>query len=155
MIWIAELAMAASLMQQGLTGETAPDFSLQDLNDRQVSLKALRGRVVVLHFWATYWPECYADMTELERLSRELKGRGVAVLGINVGQLPRLVREFVRKKALTYPQLVNARGELVLAYQATDAPTLVVVGKDGKVVEYLHEAQGEERLKAALAKALE
>jgi peroxiredoxin len=154
------LVVAASLLlpaanQSNLVGEQAPDFSLQGLDGKEVSLKSLRGRIVVLHFWATYWESCYADMGHLDKLHREFKNQGVVVFGINVGQLPRVVREFMRKRGYTYPQLVNARGELILSYQATDAPRVVIIGKDGKIANQLVEEQGEEGLRSALRKAMQ
>ncbi len=154
------LVVAACLLppaagQPSLVGEQAPDFSLQGLDGKEVSLKSLRGHTVVLHFWATYWESCYADMGHLDKLYREFKNQGVIVFGVNVGQLPRVVRDFIKKRGYTYPQLVNARGELILSYQATDAPTVVIIGKDGKIVSYLAEEQGEEGLRSALKKALQ
>src|SRR5512134_1512218 len=141
--------------QQDLVGEPAPDFSLQGLDGKEVSLKSLRGRIVVLHFWATYWESCYDDMGHLDKLYREFKNQGVSIFGVNVGQLPRVVREFVRKRGYTYPQLVNARGELILSYQATDAPRVVIIGKDGKIAIHLAEEQGAEGLRSALRKVMQ
>jgi peroxiredoxin len=94
-------------------------------------------------------------MGRLDKLSREFKGQGVIVIGVNVGQMPSVVKEFVKKKGYTYPQLVGARGELILSYEATDAPTLVIIGKDGKIVNYLREERGEEGLRSALKAALQ
>jgi peroxiredoxin len=154
------LVVAACLLppvadQPSLVGAQAPDFSLQGLDGKEVSLKSLRGHTVVLHFWATYWESCYADMGHLDKLYREFKNQGVIVFGVNVGQLPRVVRDFIRKRGYTYPQLVNARGELILSYQATEAPTVVIIGKDGKIVNHLAEEQGEEGLRSALKKAMQ
>jgi peroxiredoxin len=98
--------------QSSLVGTEASDFTLRDLDGKEVSLKSLRGHVVVLHFWATYWESCYADMAYLDRVHRELKYQTLTILGINVGQLPRVIRGFIRKRGYTYPQLVNARGEV-------------------------------------------
>jgi peroxiredoxin len=94
-------------------------------------------------------------MGRLDKLSREFKSQGVVVLGVNVGQMPSVVKEFIKKKGFAYPQLVGARGELILSYDATDAPTLVIVGKDGKIVSYLREERGEEGLRSALKAALQ
>ena len=152
---VASLLLQPATDESGLVGKQAPDFSLQGLDGKEVSLKSLRGHTVVLHFWATYWASCYADMGRLDKLSREFKGQGVIVIGVNVGQMPSVVKEFVKKKGYTYPQLVGARGELILSYEATDAPTLVIVGKDGKIVNYLREERGEEGLRSALKAALE
>lgn len=155
MVALFGLVFAASLLppavdELSLVGEQAPDFSLQGLDGTEVSLKSLRGHVVVLHFWATYWESCYADMGHLDQLHREFKNQGVVVLGVNVGQLPRVVRQFIKKRGYTYPQLINARGELILKYQATDAPTVVIIGKDGRIVSHLQEEQGEKNLRSTL-----
>ena len=151
---VATSLFSARAQEAGLVGAQAPEFSLQALDGKTVSLKSLRGHTVVLHFWATYWESCYADMGHLDKLSREFKSQGVVVLGVNVGQLPRVVREFVKKRGYTYPQLVNARGELILSYQATDVPTVVIIDKDGRIVDHLTEEQGAESLRSALKKAL-
>jgi peroxiredoxin len=127
---------------------------LRSLDGKEVSLKSLRGRIVVLHFWATYWESCYADMAHLEKLYREFKNQGLVILGINVGQLSRVVGGFIRKRGYTYPQLVNARGELILSYQATDAPTVVIINKNGQIVSHLREELGDEALRSALKKAM-
>ena len=160
MFGLMGLVLAASWFspaaaQPDLVGAEAPAFTLQGLDGKEVSLKSLRGHIVVLHFWATYWESCYADMGHLEKLYREFKSQGVVILGVNVGQLARVVRDFVKKKGYTYPQLVNARGELILSYQATDAPRVVIIGKDGKIVNHLAEEQGTEGLRSALKKAMQ
>lgn len=54
-------------------------------------------------------------MGYLDKLSRGFKNQGVIVFGVNVGQLPRVVRDFIKKRGYTYPQLINARGELILS----------------------------------------
>jgi len=143
-----------SAEQTDLVGAQAPDFSLHSLEGTEISLKSLRGHVVVLHFWATYWQSCYADMGHVDQLYREFKNQGVIVLGVNVGQLPRVVQQFITKKGYKYPQLINARGELILQYQATDAPTVVVIGKDGRIASYRQYEQGEQKLRSTLEAVL-
>jgi peroxiredoxin len=154
------LVLAASLLapaadQPNLVGAQAPDFSLEGLDGKQVALKSLRGHTVVLYFWATYWESCGAVMGHLEKLNREFKNQDVVLLGINVGQLARVVRAFIKQRGYTFLQLVNARGELILSYQATDAPTVVIIAKDGKIVSHLSEEQDEEVLRSALKKAMQ
>ncbi len=152
--------MAASLVSLAaghpdLVGTEAPDFTLTTLDGKEVSLKAQRGHIVVLHFWATYWESCAAGMGNLDKLYREFKLKGVAFYGVNVGQLPRVVRDFVKTRGFAYPQLINARGELILKFEATDAPTVVIIGRDGKINSYMQDELREENLRSALKATME
>ena len=64
-------------------GAAAPDFTVQD-SDRRVSLNELRGRVVVLNFWATWCPPCVDEMPSLVQMQQRMKGKGVEVLAVSV-----------------------------------------------------------------------
>jgi len=64
-------------------GAAAPDFTVQD-SDRRVSLNELRGRVVVLNFWATWCPPCVDEMPSLVEMQQRMKGKGVEVLAVSV-----------------------------------------------------------------------
>ena len=63
------------------SGTKPPDFSGPTLDARQLSLTDLRGKVVVVNFWASWWLECRPEMPVLERLHRELASRGLAIIG--------------------------------------------------------------------------
>lgn len=64
-------------------GSVAPDFTLQD-TDRKISLSEMRGKVVVLNFWATWCPPCVDEMPSLVQMQQKMKGRGVEVLAVSV-----------------------------------------------------------------------
>jgi cytochrome c biogenesis protein CcmG/thiol:disulfide interchange protein DsbE len=64
-------------------GAAAPDFTVQD-SDRRVSLNELRGRVVVLNFWATWCPPCVDEMPSLVQMQQRMKTKGVEVLAVSV-----------------------------------------------------------------------
>jgi cytochrome c biogenesis protein CcmG, thiol:disulfide interchange protein DsbE len=64
-------------------GTTAPDFTIQDA-DRKVSLVQLRGKIVVLNFWATWCPPCVDEMPSLVQMQQKMKGKGVEVLAVSV-----------------------------------------------------------------------
>ncbi len=64
-------------------GSAAPDFSVQD-SDRKVSLAQLRGKIVVLNFWATWCPPCVDEMPSLVQMQQKMKGKGVEVLAVSV-----------------------------------------------------------------------
>ena len=122
----------------GLTvkvGDPAPDFKLTDLDGKEVTLASLKGKVVLLDFWATWCGPCVAAMPTMQKLHDEYQSKGVVVLGVNTWeQKPQAAKDYIAKKKYTYGCLLKG-DDLAKAYGVPGIPTLVVIGKDGKVVE--------------------
>jgi cytochrome c biogenesis protein CcmG, thiol:disulfide interchange protein DsbE len=76
-------------------GTAAPGFTVQD-SDRKVSLGELRGKVVVLNFWATWCPPCIDEMPSLVQMQQKLQGKGVEVLAISVDADQSAYRDFLK-----------------------------------------------------------
>ncbi len=140
--------------QPDLVGKKAPLFTLADLQGRKVSLASLRGKVVVLDFWATWCGPCRIEMPRVEKLHRELKSKGVVVLGVNVTEDARLVKRFLAKNPYTFPILLDTQGDAASKYNASAIPTLVVVGKDGTIQTYFQGVRDEEVLRGAVTAAM-
>jgi thiol-disulfide isomerase/thioredoxin len=114
-------------------GDAAPDFALKDLAGSEVSLASLKGKVVVLDFWATWCGPCKAAMPVIQKLHDEYASKGVAVLGVNTWeQKADAAKDYMASKKFTYGCLLKG-DDLAKAYGVTGIPTLVVIGKDGKV----------------------
>ena len=119
-------------------GGPAPDFSLPDLEGRRVRLSDYRGRVVLLHFWATWCPHCVKEMGLLEKSREEDTGKGLPpVVAINLGEPVRRVEKFARKLGLSYPVLLDRRGRVAQAYGVVGLPATIVVSAEGKVMKKL------------------
>src|SRR5688572_3718320 len=104
-------------------GIAAPAFMGPDLGGRQVELSSLRGKVVLLDFWATWCPPCVASMPHLQKLQDELGGRGLVVLGVN--QEPgreEQVKRFLDRQKLTFPSVVDP-GKIHVDYGVFSFPT--------------------------------
>jgi thiol-disulfide isomerase/thioredoxin len=115
-------------------GDAAPDFTLKDLAGTEVSLASLKGKVIVLDFWATWCGPCKAAMPVIQKLHDDYAAKGVAVLGVNTWeQNQKAVKNYIESKKYTYPCLLDG-DKLAEAYGVPGIPTLVVIGKDGKVV---------------------
>jgi len=134
-------------------GRDAPPFSLLDLNGRQVTLAALRGKVLVLDFWATWCGPCIAEMPTLETIEAEYKAKGVELWGVS-SEEPSVVRKWLRQNHKTLETLVDAEGDTSEEYHVEGIPALVVIGRDGKICSYYIGNQTEQSLRAAIEAAL-
>lgn len=116
-------------------GSVAPGWELPSGTGKKISLKSLRGKVVVLDFWATWCGPCRRAMPEVQKLHNKFKDKGVAVFGVNVGERSRRADpvKFMKDKGYTYGQLLH--GEFAAKdYRVRGIPTFYVIGKDGKIL---------------------
>ncbi|MBN1102968.1 MAG: TlpA family protein disulfide reductase [Deltaproteobacteria bacterium] len=122
-------------------GATAPDFALEDVSGKRVVLQDLRGRYVLIDFWATWCPPCLQSIPELVELHRKYRDQGLVVLGISLDD-PRRVDNpslvaFMEKYRIEYPVLRGTES-MVRAYAGAEGmaiPTMVFVNRDGRIVE--------------------
>jgi len=114
--------------------ERPPDFTGRTPLGQAISLGDLRGQVVVVTFWATWCPTCREDMAALENVNRSLGGERLAVLAVNVRERSTVVRDYVDTLGLTFPVLVDSRGEIQAAYGVIGVPTTFVIARDGRAV---------------------
>ncbi len=119
---------------KSLVGTQASDFTLQDTDGHAVSLHDLRGKVVILDFWASWCPPCRAEMPGLQRLSQELSSQGLVVLGLDVGETPDQVVKFARQESYTFPLLLGAEPDVSARYFVQVYPTTFVVDRHGRIV---------------------
>ena len=98
------------------------------------SLAALRGKVVVLNFWASWCPPCEDEAPVLERAQRKLASSGGTVLGVTYKDDASSSRDFMRKHRLSYPSLRDDRLDLAPKYGTTKLPETFVLDKRGRVV---------------------
>ena len=133
-------------------GEAAQDFSLHDLKGRTFRLRNLRGKIVLLDFWASWCGPCRIDLPHIEALQREYSREDLIVLGIN-SESAALARSFMQQQGYSFPSLVDEGYEVSRQYQATSLPTIVIVDREGSIAAYLVGLQREGDLHRALAKA--
>ena len=111
----------------------APALSLDGVDERRHTLEALRGQVVVVNFWATWCPPCIAEMPAMQRMYELLHEDGLEVLAINAGQDAETIGAFLSEfeVALTFPVLLDPKGEAFEAWGARGLPKTYVVDKAG------------------------
>ncbi|SRR6266540_6167164 len=115
-------------------GEQPPAFSGRAVDGQRVSLAGLRGKVVLVTFWATWCSPCREEMSLFERLHRGLAREGLAVVGINVREEGSTVLEYAGALEITFPLIVDPRGEIQGAYGVIGLPTTFLIGRNGQAV---------------------
>jgi peroxiredoxin len=120
-------------------GAPAPAFALPRAAGGALSSDALRGRVVVLNFWATWCPPCREELPALERVHRALAGEGLAVVAVSVDARPEAVARFAAARGLGFAVLSDPREQVARRYGVAAYPTTVVVDRRGRIA---HRAVG-------------
>jgi peroxiredoxin len=117
-------------------GSLAPGFSLPALDGGDpVSLESLRGRAVLVNFWATWCKPCEDEMPAMDRLYARHRDSGFELLAIAVGETPEAVRVFRDRLGLSFPILLDEDRSVSQRYQTYRFPESYLVGRDGRVVE--------------------
>jgi len=126
---------SASVLGQGTA---APQFALRDVNGSTVRLRAYRGKVVLINFWATWCPPCRAEMPDLVRLQREYARHGLQIIGIAYPpETKTRVRRFARSLKVNYPIILGTRQIRARFSSEETLPLTVVIDRDGKVNEII------------------
>jgi peroxiredoxin len=109
------------------------DFTLADLRGKSWTLSELRGKVVVVNFWATWCPPCRKEMPDLEALYNRFKGEGFVVLAVSDEDAAK-VRPFIAERQVTYPILLDPGRKVNDLFQVEGIPKTFVYDRDGKLV---------------------
>ncbi len=111
----------------------APDFKLETLEGEEIRLSSLKGRVVLLDFWATWCAPCREAIPHLVHLYKTYHEKGLEVIGMNMdkGDID-VVRRFAKSMDIPYPVLVTPH-EVSKAYGVTGLPTTIIVDREGKI----------------------
>ena len=114
----------------------APELKFKDLEGRMHDLAELRGKVVLINFWATWCPPCRREMPSMERLAQVLKGEPFVALAVDVGEDAETIEAFTSQldTTLTFPILLDTRGRSMQAWKVSGLPTTFLVDKQGRIV---------------------
>ncbi|MBP7146768.1 MAG: TlpA family protein disulfide reductase [Acidobacteria bacterium] len=125
-------------------GESAPDLLLHDARGQEVNLRELiDGKVAIVDVWATWCAPCLAAMPHLQAFHNKFRDRGFTVVGVMIDDnATRIGREYLAKRPVSYPILIDDGGARFSCAWGEVAfiPTMVVVGRDGKVLEVVRSA---------------
>lgn len=114
----------------------SPDFSLKDLDGRDVRLADFRGKVVMVNFWATWCPPCRAEIPDLIELQSQWGPKGLQIIGISLDdEGAAKVAPFASQNRINYTMLVNGNGAANAYGGIEGIPTTFLLDRQGRVVE--------------------
>ncbi len=116
--------------------ETAPDWSLKDLDGKAIKLSDFKGQIVIVNFWATWCPPCRAEIPDFIAIEKEYRDKGVVIVGFSVDSVqPSEVAAFVKKAGINYP-IVMSTDEIAQSYGVTEGiPVTCVIAPDGSIAD--------------------
>ena len=130
----APLVRAAAAPQPWPATRATPGFELPTWDGPPVSLQALRGRPLLLNFWASWCLPCRTEMPSLELLATRHEAEGLEVLALNFRETDGAVRRFVEHSGLTLPVLRDRDGAVAQAFGVRIFPTTVAIGRHGRAL---------------------
>lgn len=134
---LSAIQAADALEDAKATGKLAPlDYTLKDMNGKDVRLSSFKGKVIVLNFWATWCHPCKEEIPDLVALQDQYKD-DLVVLGFSIDDTPAQLKEYADKYQMNYPVLVGAGHENIQeAYGPMwGVPVTVIIGRDGKIAK--------------------
>lgn len=132
----SEVVEGADLQESPSVDSAAPEFELLDLNTEKFSLSEMRGKIIVLNFWATWCEPCKLEMPFFEQLHTSGQS-DLEIWGINFDEPPQQVEYFVKELNLSFPILLDPGGKIQELYRVRGYPTTFVVDKAG-VIRFHH-----------------
>ena len=147
---------AAALWQFQGSAQAAPDVAFTDLNGRTVTTQDLRGKVVLVKFWATSCTTCVAQMPDTIRHYQELKAQGFDTIGVAMQyDPPNYVKNFTATRRLPFPVVIDAQGKIARAFgDVRLTPTAFLIDKQGHIIKRYLGNYDEKAFMATVEKAL-
>ncbi len=147
-----QFAAAMAMLEAGDKARQNADFTLTDLKGKPWTLKDLRGKVVLVNFWATWCPPCRKEMPDLDTLYRRLGPRGLVILAISDEEAGK-VEPFLAEHPVSYPVLLDPGRNVNGLFRVEGIPKSFVYDREGKLVAQAIDMRTEKQFLEMLAQA--
>jgi cytochrome c-type biogenesis protein len=139
------LLLSLPVFSQSLkVGANAPDFSLQlqqdgKPSDKTVTLASYKGKVLFLHFWATWCPPCKVELPHMKSLAKKLASQGdkakMEFLAVCISDSQKALTSFMQKNGYTFPSALDEPGLVAMKYGIQGVPTSILISPEGKILK--------------------
>lgn len=141
-IWISRIPAAAEGTERVTAptkGFPAPDFSLRDSDGSIYELSSLKGKAVLMNFWASWCPPCRSEMPAMEEVFEQYQNQGFVILAVNSTIQDDLdeAKAFFEDMGLTFPLLLDMDGSVTQTYQVRSLPTSFFIDREGIIQEVI------------------
>ncbi|MEQ1824332.1 MAG: TlpA disulfide reductase family protein [Pirellula sp.] len=128
---------ALNAMHTKMVGAAAPNFELKKLDGNMLRLADLKGKIVVLDFWATWCGPCVASLPKLNEVAQEYKGAGVELVAVNIEQKPAEIQALLNRLEINPTVALDSDGAIARAYRAQAIPQTVIIDRQGRVAHII------------------
>jgi cytochrome c biogenesis protein CcmG/thiol:disulfide interchange protein DsbE len=157
------LLVAGLIIREPLTGasgatrvnQPAADFTLPLLGGGEVTLSSLRGKPVVINFWASWCPPCRDEASVLEKMWQAYRNRGVTFIGVDIQDTEEAARAYIEEFQVTYPNGRDIDGRITIDYGVSGIPVTFFIDGEGLIVSRWVGAVDEALLTTGIEELLE
>jgi peroxiredoxin len=135
-IWLTIIILGlAVLCQAQAIGSAPPDFSARDISGRKVTLSELKGKVILLEFWATWCPPCRVEVPNLLEINRKFKSKQFVMISVSLDRDLQAARKFVADKQMDWVHIIDAEAgqKIATLYQVEYIPSTFVIDRKGMI----------------------
>jgi peroxiredoxin len=134
LVWVSAMCFFCG-GQGARVGLPAPPLALKRVGGGDIDIASLKGKVVLVNFWATWCEPCRAEMPEFEKLYRKMEGKPFELLAVSVDEKDTKVKEMAKAMNLSFPILLDDREKTARMWGTIMFPETYLIGPDGMVIE--------------------
>ena len=151
----ALLALTLATIAGAITGgsDPAPHFTAKTMDGERFTNESVKGKVVLVQFWATWCQYCQREQPIVDDLTKEFADKGLVVLAVNVGESKKKVKKYLEEKPRTCKIVLTEDTNLAALYEAKAYPVYVLIDREGNEAGIQRGAGGEDALRRLLSKA--
>ena len=148
----ADNEISNSTSTNGSLNKVAADFTLKDLKGNTITLSSLKGKNVLLNFWATWCPPCRGEMPDIQKLYSQTKDSDLVILAVDIGEDTKTVQDFITKNNYEFNILLDSDKAVATNYNISSIPTSFFINKEGKIINKHIGAMSLEDMRSNVAK---
>lgn len=117
-------------------GNLAPDFELQTVDGKTIKLSSLKGKRVILNFWASWCPPCRQEMPDMEQFYKDNKNNEIEILAVNLTETEKSradVPTFMAEYGITFPVVLDEKGSVGQLYRVSSIPASFIIDSKGVI----------------------